>query len=176
MEIRRDTYLNILKSKMDNGRIKIITGIRCCGKSYLLFPLFKDYLLSQGVKAEQIIEIKLDRQEFTSLRNPNLLYEFILSKIADEKSSIIVDEVQLSHKVKNEDIDEKLWSEEDRYLINTTFYEVLSDLMARPNLNIYVTESNSKLLSKDVATKVLNRQIFHQVVNCRIWSWYTVCI
>ena len=81
MVIKRDLYLDKLKKAMHNGRIKIITGIRRCGKSFLLFNLFKEHLLSEGVAQEQIIEIALDRQEFVGLRNPVALYEYVKSRI-----------------------------------------------------------------------------------------------
>ena len=159
MEIKRDAYLNTLKSKMGNGRIKIITGIRRCGKSYLLFKLFKDYLLSEGVNPDHIIEIALDKNEYIDLRNPNALYQYVLDRTADGNAEyyILIDEIQLSYKIKRAGVDESLVPEEDRELLYLTFYDVLSDLMAHPNLDIYVTGSNSKVLSKDVATNFRDR-------------------
>lgn len=159
MEIKRDGYLNILKSKMGNGRIKIITGIRRCGKSYLLFNLFKEYLYEQGVKPEHIIEIALDKNEYIDLRNPNALYQYVLERATVENTRyyILIDEIQLSYRIKRAGVDESLVPEEDRELLYMTFYDVLSDLMARPNLDIYVTGSNSKMLSKDVATNFRDR-------------------
>ena len=159
MEIKRDAYLNKLKSKMGNGRVKIITGIRRCGKSYLLFKLFKDYLLSNGIKPEQIIEIALDKNEYIDLRNPSALYQYVLNRTLDEniKYYILIDEIQLSYKIKRSGVDESLVPEEDRELLYLTFYDVLSDLMTRSNLDIYVTGSNSKMLSKDVATNFRDR-------------------
>lgn len=161
MEIKRDAYLDILKSKMGNGRIKIITGIRRCGKSYLLFRLFKDHLLSEGVKPEQIIEIALDKNEYIDFRNPSVLYQYVLEKASDENSNyfVLIDEIQLSYKIKRTGVDETLVPEEDRDLLYLTFYDVLSDLMTRPNLDIYVTGSNSKMLSKDVATNFRDRGV-----------------
>ena len=159
MEIKRNAYLNTLKSKMGNGRIKIITGIRRCGKSYLLFKLFKDHLLSEGIKPEHIIEIALDKNEYIDLRNPGALYQYVLDRITDEniKYYILIDEIQLSYKIKRSGVDESLVPEEDRGLLYLTFYDVLNDLMTRPNLDIYVTGSNSKMLSKDVATNFRDR-------------------
>ncbi len=161
MEIKRDAYLNILKAKMGNGRIKIITGIRRCGKSYLLFRLFKDHLLSEGVKPEQIIEIALDKNEYIDFRNPSALYQYVLEKASDENSNyfVLIDEIQLSYKIKRAGVDETLVPEEDRDLLYLTFYDVLSDLMTRPNMDIYVTGSNSKMLSKDVATNFRDRGV-----------------
>ena len=159
MEIKRNAYLNTLKSKMGNGRIKIITGIRRCGKSYLLFKLFKDHLLSEGIKPEHIIEIALDKNEYIDLRNPGALYQYVLDRTTDEniKYYILIDEIQLSYKIKRSGVDESLVPEEDRGLLYLTFYDVLNDLMTRPNLDIYVTGSNSKMLSKDVATNFRDR-------------------
>ena len=88
-EIARNYYLDQLISKMHNGKVKIVTGIRRCGKSYLLSPLFKNYLLSNGIKKDQIIEIALDRKEFEDLRNPNNLYSYILVRISEEKQFYI---------------------------------------------------------------------------------------
>lgn len=160
MEIKRDSYLNQLIAKMHDGRIKIITGIRRCGKSYLLTTLFKNYLLESGIQEDQIIEIALDKKEFDDLRNPNTLYDYILARIdTTRRYYIFIDEIQLSYKVKKKGIDESMVAEEDRDLIYTTFYEVLNDLRTRPNLDVYVTGSNSKLLSKDVATNFRDRGV-----------------
>ena len=144
---------------MGNGRIKIITGIRRCGKSYLLFKLFKDHLLSEGIKPEHIIEIALDKNEYIDLRNPGALYQYVLDRTTDEniKYYVLIDEIQLSYKIKRSGVDESLVPEEDRGLLYLTFYDVLNDLMTRPNLDIYVTGSNSKMLSKDVATNFRDR-------------------
>ena len=85
MEIKRDSYLQRLIDKKENGLIKIITGIRRCGKSYLLFNLYYDYLISQGIDKERIIRISLDDDMFIELRDPSRLSEYIRSKIADDK-------------------------------------------------------------------------------------------
>jgi len=156
--IKRDEYLNRLISKKENGLVKIITGIRRCGKSYLLFNLYKGYLNSIGIDDSHILEIPLDNKSFEALRNPNKLYEYILQSINEtEKFYIFIDEIQLCYRVKREGIDEASVLEEDRNLLYTTFYDVLNDLMKRPNLDIYVTGSNSRLLSKDVATNFRGR-------------------
>ena len=158
--IKRDLYLNRLVSKKENGLIKIITGIRRCGKSYLLFNLYKEYLNSIGISDEHIIQIMLDKKEFEDYRNPNKLYEHILQKINEnEKFYIFIDEIQLCYKVKKEGVDESSVPEEDRNLLYTTFYDILNDLMNRKNLDIYVTGSNSRLLSKDVATNFRDRSV-----------------
>ncbi|HHW93647.1 MAG TPA: ATP-binding protein [Clostridiaceae bacterium] len=146
---------------MHNGRIKIITGIRRCGKSFLLFRLFKEYLYQQGIDDSQIIEIALDQKQYEAMRNPNTLYQYVVEKIEDlsKQFYLFIDEIQLSYKVKRLDVDESQVPEEDRELLYTTFYDILSDLMTRRNLDIYVTGSNSKMLSKDVATNFRDRGI-----------------
>ena len=171
--IKRDYYLNRLISKKENGLIKIITGIRRCGKSYLLFDLYKSYLNSIGIDDAHIIQIQLDKKAFEDYRNPNKLYEFILSKINEkEKFYIFIDEIQLCYKIKKENIDESKVAEEDRDLLYTTFYDILNDLMSRKNLDIYVTGSNSRLLSKDVATNFRDRGVEIQLYPLSFSEYY----
>ena len=158
--IKRDFYLNRLISKKENGLVKIITGIRRCGKSYLLFELYKKYLKSIGVDDHHIIQIQLDKKTFEDYRNPNKLYDFIL-KSAKGKGNfyVFIDEIQLCYRVKKDGVDETSVPKSDRDLLYTTFYDILNDLMARKNLDIYVTGSNSRLLSKDVATNFRDRGV-----------------
>lgn len=158
--IKRDFYLNRLISKKENGLVKIITGIRRCGKSYLLFELYKKYLKSIGVDDHHIIQIQLDKKTFEEYRNPNKLYDFIL-KSAKGKGNfyVFIDEIQLCYRVKKDGVDETSVPKSDRDLLYTTFYDILNDLMARKNLDIYVTGSNSRLLSKDVATNFRDRGV-----------------
>ena len=101
--IKRDMYLELLKKREWDGNIKVIKGIRICGKSVLLFELFKDYLLSNGAKEENIIEIKLDRMEDIQLRNPFLLYKKVSNIVnnSDEKFYLFIDEIQMSVKKKD---------------------------------------------------------------------------
>lgn len=175
MEIQRPYYLKRLIDKMHNGRVKIITGVRRCGKSYLLFHLFKAYLLEHGVEPSQIIEIALDKKQFETLRNPNLLYQYVLDHLNQSKQTyLFIDEIQLSYKVKNPAIDEKSVAEEDRDLIYTTFYDILNDLMARSDLDIYVTGSNSKMLSKDVATNFRDRGSEIRLFPLRFSEYYPI--
>lgn len=156
--IERSLYLDRLISKMHNGKVKIITGIRRCGKSYLLRHIFKDYLQESGVRADHILEIALDQKEYEKFRNPNALYDYVLRHIDHEgEYFLFVDEIQLSYRVKREDADLSNIAEEDRDLAYTSFYDILNDLMAKPNLDIYVTGSNSRLLSKDIATSFRDR-------------------
>ncbi len=151
MIIKRDFYLKKIIDKKENGRIKIITGIRRCGKSYLLFNLYRDYLLSQGVKEDQIISIALDEIDNLEYRNPFRLNEFIKEKTSnkDQMYYVFIDEIQLSVAVSNPYV-----SNEEK---NITFVDALLGLMKNSNLDIYVTGSNSKMLSSDVLTQFRDR-------------------
>ena len=136
MEIRRDIYLKKLINRMHNGMIKVVTGIRRSGKSYLLFTIFKDYLLSEGVDEDHIISIELDRLENKKYRNPYVILEQIRSQLIDSKDYyIFLDEVQL--------LDQ--------------FEDVLNSLLHIRNVDVYVTGSNSKFLSKDIITEFRGR-------------------
>lgn len=136
MEIKRDYYLNKLINKQNNGLIKIVTGIRRCGKSYLLDPMFKNYLLSNGVNEEHIIKLDLDIRENKKYLDPDVLNDFIKEKlIDDEKYYIILDEVQK--------VDD--------------FESVLNGLLKIKNVDVYVTGSNSKFLSSDIVTEFRGR-------------------
>lgn len=159
MLIQRDRYVSDLLSKRWNGKVKIITGIRRCGKSFLLSTLYKNYLLNEGVAKNCFVELSLDKKAHLKYRNPNELYNYVLQKTQDSEKQyyVFIDEIQLSYKVKNADVDEKLVPEEDRDMLYTTFYDILNDLMARSNLDIYVTGSNSKMLSKDIVTYFRDR-------------------
>lgn len=136
MEIRRDRYLERLIAHKGNGRVKIVTGIRRCGKSYLLFQLFKRHLIETGVKPNHIIEIQLEDRSNKELRNPDACLAFIKKQIKDQKSYyLLIDEVQL--------MDE--------------FEDVLNSCLHIQNLDTYVTGSNSKFLSKDIITEFRGR-------------------
>lgn len=145
--IKRNSYLNRLIDKQENGMIKVITGIRRCGKSYLLFTLFYDYLISQGIKEEQIITIALDDDLYLSLRNPDELSKYIRSKIvSNEMYYVLIDEVQYAiskNELKNTE--------------NIRLYNVLNGLLRLRNVDVYVTGSNSKMLTKDVLTAFRGR-------------------
>ena len=140
--IRRDHYLQKLIDRKENGLVKVITGIRRCGKSFLLFNLFYDYLIESGVKDEQIISIALDDDTFIKYRDPEELSKFIRAKIASKDMYyILIDEVQYAiakEELKNPD--------------SIRLYNVLNGLMRLRNVDIYVTGSNSKMLTKDVLT------------------------
>lgn len=149
MEILREKYLQDLINRKHNGLIKVITGIRRSGKSYLLFNLYNDYLLSSGVKESQIIKLALDDDINARYRNPNELSTYIRSKILDDKNMyyIFIDEIQFVQRIKNP------YAENDFI----TFYDVLNGLLKIKNVDIYVTGSNSKMLSKDVLTEFRGR-------------------
>ena len=136
MEIERNYYLNKLITKKENHLIKIVTGIRRCGKSYLLDPIFKNYLLENGVDEKHIIKLELDSIENEEYTNPKKLYEYVMNKVIDDKTYyIILDEIQ---KVDN-------------------FESVLNGFLRKPNLDVYVTGSNSKFLSSDIITEFRGR-------------------
>ncbi|MDR1017538.1 MAG: ATP-binding protein [Lachnospiraceae bacterium] len=136
MEIKRDLYLRKLISKMGNPMIKVITGIRRSGKSYLLFNIFRDYLLQQGVKSDHIISIELDIRENSKYRDPDVILDYIKLLLKDEDMYyIFLDEVQMMNE----------------------FEDVLNSLLHIKNVDTYVTGSNSKFLSKDVLTQFRGR-------------------
>lgn len=136
MDIKRDKYLNDLLNRMHNGMIKVVTGVRRCGKSYLLFNIFKNYLLEQGVPVSHIITIELDQRKNKKYRDPDTILDYIESLIEDdEQYYIMLDEVQMLQE----------------------FEEVLNSLLHIRNADIYVTGSNSKFLSKDVITEFRGR-------------------
>ena len=148
--VSRDSYLNRLIRHRRNGEIKVITGIRRCGKSVLLFDLFYEYLLSQGVSDDHIIKIELDQRRFYKFRNPITLCEYVESVVqekANEQFYLFIDEVQLTTKV----IDKENGG------IEVTIYDMLNELKAYKNLDVYVTGSNSKGLAKDIATEFRGR-------------------
>lgn len=148
--IKRDFYLNRMIHHMWNGEVKVITGIRRCGKSVLLFDLFYEYLLLQGVQEDHIIKIELDQRRYYKFRNPISLCEYIEELVSgkkDEKFYLFIDEVQLTTKV----IDKENGG------IEVSIYDMLNELKAYKNLDVYVTGSNSKGLSKDIATEFRGR-------------------
>lgn len=159
MIINREEYIKEIDKVRWNGKVKIITGIRRSGKSFLLSTLYKNHLIDEGEAEDSFIEVALDRQADIKYRNPITLYEHILSKSNDvsKKYYVFIDEIQLCYKIKNSEIDENLVPQEERELLYTTFYDTLSDLMARPNLDVYVTGSNSKMLSTDIVTNFRDR-------------------
>lgn len=148
--IKRDFYLNRMIHHMWNGEVKVITGIRRCGKSVLLFDLFYEYLLSQGIQEDHIIKIVLDQRRYYKFRNPITLCEYIETLISEKKNErfyLFIDEVQLTGKV----------VDKENGGIEISIYDMLNELRAYKNLDVYVTGSNSKGLSKDIATEFRGR-------------------
>lgn len=148
--VKRVSYMNRLIHSMWNGEIKVITGIRRCGKSVLLFDLFFEYLLSQNVSEDHILKIELDQRRYYKFRNPIMLCEYVESIVRDkkcEKFYLFIDEVQLTTKV----------VDKENGGIEVTIYNMLNELKAYMNLDVYVIGSNSKGLSKDIATEFRGR-------------------
>lgn len=136
MEIRRDKYLDLLIQSCGNGLIKVITGMRRCGKSYLLFTLFKNYLIKQGVKEDHIIGVNLENRLNKSLRDPDALLQYIDSRLSsDGQYYVMLDEVQMV----------------------SEFEDVLNSFLSISNVDVFVTGSNAKFLSKDVITEFRGR-------------------
>ncbi len=148
--IERKQYLDKLIRKKENGQVKIITGIRRCGKSYLLFNIYYDYLKSIGIDDKHIITLALDENQNAKYRNPLHLDAYIQSKLQDDKMHyIFLDEIQKVKAIKNpylEDDDEKI-----------SFVDVLLGLMKKANVDLYITGSNSKMLSIDILTEFKGR-------------------
>ena len=151
MQYERKQYMNQLIRKKDNGRIKIITGLRRSGKSYLLFTLYRKYLLESGIEEDQIIGIALDEIDNAKYRNPFELNKFVKERIADKNKRyyVFIDEIQFVSEVQNPYVDDPN--------AKLTFIDVLLGLMKIPNADIYVTGSNSKMLSSDILTQFRDR-------------------
>lgn len=148
--INRDYYLDRIVHKMWNGEIKVITGIRRCGKSVLLFDLFYQYLLEHDVSEEQIIKIELDQRRYYKYRNPIVLCEYVetlVNENKDKKLYLFIDEVQMTSKV----------VDKENGGIEVNIYDMLNELKAYKNLDVYVTGRNSNGLSNDIATEFRGR-------------------
>lgn len=150
MEIKRDRYLNQLISYMWDGQVKVITGIRRCGKSYLLRTLFRNHLLTQGVPADHILSFELDLAKDIQYRDPLVLAAHVRSVVegSSEQFYLFVDEIQMSDEVPNP------YNPDGKKI---TFYDALNDLRSLSNLDIYVTGSNSQMLSSDILTEFRGR-------------------
>lgn len=149
MLIRRDRYLQKLVDRMGNGQIKVITGVRRCGKSFLVFNLFRDHLREQGIPDDHVIEIALDDDDNEALRDVGNLSRHIKEQLAAAGGMryVLLDEVQFAitrEEMRNHDIQVRL-------------YGLLNGLLRKGNVDVYVTGSNSKMLSKDVATEFRGR-------------------
>ncbi len=147
--IQRDLYLQRIIDYMWDGQIKVITGIRRAGKSTLLFDLFYDYLLKKGTNVENIIKLQLDKRRDTKYRNPIILAEFVENQVrkSRKKFYLFIDEIQFCYSVPDPD--------NEGYEI--TVYDMLNELKDYKNLDVYVTGSNSKMLSKDISTEFRGR-------------------
>ena len=164
--IKRDIYLNKLISRKNNGAIKIITGIRRCGKSYLLFNLYYDYLLSTGVEKKNIIALSLDDDFNREYRNTDKLRDYIYEKIADENEQyyILLDEIQYAiskDEIKNNE--------------PLRIYGILNGLLRKNNVDVYVTGSNSKFLSSDIMTEFRGRGDEVRIYPLSFKEFYSAC-
>ena len=151
MELPRKQYLQKLICKKDNGRVKIITGIRRCGKSYLLFELFTKYLKENGVQEDQIVGLALDELQNAKYRNPIELDKYIREQIQDKAKRyyILIDEIQFVSVIQNPYVDDPM--------AKLTFIDVILGLIKIKNADVYVTGSNSKMLSSDILTQFRDR-------------------
>lgn len=147
----RKQYLEKLIAKKDNGRVKIITGLRRSGKSVLLFELYKEYLLSSGIAKKQIITLSLDTLENAQYRNPIELDKYVRSKIKDGSTRyyIFIDEIQFVSEIQNPYVDDQS--------AKINFIDVVLGFMQMKNTDVYVTGSNSKMLSSDILTQFRDR-------------------
>lgn len=150
MHIQRDLYLKKLVSFMWDGQVKVITGIRRCGKSYLLRTIFRQYLAEQGVQGDHVLTYELDLAKDIRFRNPLELAKAVRERVEGqtEQFYLFVDEIQMSDAVPNP------YNPDGKPI---TFYDALNDLNSLPNLDIYVTGSNSKMLSSDILTEFRGR-------------------
>ncbi len=150
MKIKRDSYLEQLISYRFDGLVKVITGIRRCGKSYLLKNIYHDYLIENGVKDEQIITIELDIAKDIKYRNPLILSSYVREIVekSDNEYYLFIDEIQMSDEVANP------YNPDGKKI---TFYDALNDLRSLSNLDVYVTGSNSKMLSSDILSEFRGR-------------------
>lgn len=166
MYIKRDAYLQQLISYRFDGLVKVITGIRRCGKSYLLKNIYKDYLLQNGVKDEQIITVELDLAKDIKYRNPLLLSSYIREKVENSSKEyyLFIDEIQMSDEVANP------YNPDGKKI---TFYDALNDLRSLENLDVYVTGSNSKMLSSDILTEFRGRSDEIRVHPLSFFEYYS---
>ena len=149
--IERNDYLKMLIERKGNGMVKVITGLRRCGKSYLLFEIYRQYLLSTGVSEDEIVAFALDDDENAMYRNPLRLGEYLRGQVSDQSKMyyVFLDEIQKVVSVKNpylDDTEEKIG-----------FVDVVLGLMKKPNVDVYITGSNSKMLSSDIVTEFRGR-------------------
>ena len=165
MDIKRDIYLNRIISYMWNGQVKVITGIRRCGKSYLLRTIFKRWLLEQGVAEDHILSYELDLAKDIRYRNPLELAKAVRERVEGQPDRwyLFVDEIQMSDEVPNP------YNPDGKKI---TFYDALNDLKSLDNLDIYVTGSNSRMLSSDILTEFRGRSDEIRVHPLRFAEYY----
>ena len=165
MLINRDYYLNQIINSMWDGQIKVITGLRRVGKTVLLFDLFKEYLTNKEIKEEQIITLSLDQRKYYKYRNPIMLCDYVENLIIDTNKEyyLFIDEVQLSRTVIDEENDN----------IPVTIYDMLNELNSYKNLDVYVTGSNSKMLSSDIITEFRGRSTQIHVYPLSLQEYYS---
>ncbi|ACU78385.1 ATPase [synthetic Mycoplasma mycoides JCVI-syn1.0] len=151
MQINRDYYLNKLISKKNNNKIKVITGIKNVGKSYLLFNIYKNYLLSIGINEDQIITLKLDKWENANYRKLDSLYNYIKQRTSNPNKTyyVFIDEIQYCETIKQ--------TNQSGYEQILTFVDVILSFYDNPNIDLYITGSNSKMLSSDILTNFRGR-------------------
>ena len=159
MKVQRGEYLEALRHRMHNGLVKIITGIRRSGKSYLLSVLFKEYLIAEGVEESHIIEVPLDKDEFRDCRDAIALGDYVRSRIVNDGkwNYVFIDEVQLARTVLPKGVDLKRIAPEDRESAYITFYDTLNGLRQMAKVDVYATGSNSKTLSSDIDSNFADR-------------------
>ncbi len=146
MRIERNDYIEAIKPVMHNGLVKVVTGVRRCGKSYFLFHIFRDWLHESGVEDSQVIAVQLDDDDFSELRTPRALSRYIKERLQGDgrRTYVLIDEIQECKPPKGEETP-------------VTFYDVLNSLMKKEGVDIYVTGSNSEMLSEDIATNFRDR-------------------
>ena len=165
IEFRRDAYLDRLIHFMHNGTVKVITGVRRCGKSYLLLTMFRRELEMRGVERSHILSIDLEAEGNERFWDPTVLGEYLRSQIKDDgQYYVLLDEIQRVGKTLPKGIDLERVAPEDRESAYVTFYDVLNGLNNRKNVDVYVTGSNSKMLSSDIATVFRGRS-----TEIRVW-------
>lgn len=159
MKVYRNRYLEQLQHRRHNGLVKIVTGVRRCGKSYLLSVLFKEWLLEHGVDERHIVEVPLDRDEFRGCRDALSLGEWVRGRLPQDGkwTYVFIDEVQLARKILPEGVDLGRLAPEDRGGAYATFYDTLNGLRQTAKVDVYVTGSNSRMLSSEIESEFADR-------------------
>ena len=171
MDIKRDRYLQRIIARKHNGFVKVITGIRRCGKSYLLFNLFRKHLADDGVDDRHVIGVNLEDKEFAFLRNPNKLFDYITERIpVDGKwTYVFIDEIQMCRKVLADGVKLRDVAPEDIADAYITFYDILNSLMKKPNVDVYYTTNSG--LRTGILRKIPSRTFFGRSKVIPLWQW-----